>query len=46
MYEEIEGWKDLNSPPFEKFLRRVEQETGVKISHVSTGSKVEDIVVL
>jgi len=46
MYEEIEGWKDLNSPPFERFLRRVEQETGVKISHVSTGSKVEDIVVL
>ncbi|AJC73313.1 adenylosuccinate synthetase [Pseudothermotoga hypogea DSM 11164 = NBRC 106472] len=46
VYEEIEGWKDLNSPSFEKFLRRIEQETGVRISHVSTGSKVEDIVVL
>ncbi|MDI6863472.1 MAG: adenylosuccinate synthase [Pseudothermotoga sp.] len=46
IYEEIEGWKDLNSASFEKFLRRIEQEIGVKISHLSTGSKVEDIVVL
>lgn len=44
VYEEIPGWKDLSSPSFEKFLKRIEQELGVKISYVSTGSKVDDIV--
>jgi len=46
LYEEIEGWQDLGSLSFERFLKRIEQETGVKISHVSTGPKVEDIVEL
>ncbi|KUK03411.1 MAG: Adenylosuccinate synthetase [Thermotoga sp. 50_1627] len=46
LYEEIEGWRDLGSLSFERFLKRIEQETGVKISHVSTGPKVEDIVEL
>lgn len=46
VYEEIEGWSDLNSPAFNRFLKRVEQELGVKISHVSTGSKVDEIIAL
>lgn len=46
VYEEIKGWLDLNSPAFNRFLKRTEQELGVRISYVSTGSKVDEIIAL
>ncbi|MCS7174395.1 adenylosuccinate synthase [Pseudothermotoga sp.] len=46
VYEEMEGWKDINSRAFTKFLKKMEQEVGVRISYVSTGSKVDEIIAL
>ncbi|MGB9828571.1 MAG: adenylosuccinate synthase [Thermotoga caldifontis] len=46
VYEEIQGWTDLESPSFERFVKRIEQELGVRISHVSTGSRIDDMIAL
>ncbi|MGQ9855935.1 MAG: adenylosuccinate synthase [Fervidobacterium sp.] len=41
---EFEGWKDLNDVNFKKFVEFLEKETGRKITYISTGANVEDIV--
>ncbi|MCX7654588.1 MAG: adenylosuccinate synthase [Fervidobacterium sp.] len=43
-YLKFEGWKNLEDPNFERFKDFIEAETGVKISYVSTGAKVDEII--
>ncbi|MEJ5257487.1 MAG: adenylosuccinate synthase [Fervidobacterium sp.] len=43
-YVEFQGWKDLNDRNFAKFVEFLERETGRKITYISTGANVEDIV--
>ncbi len=46
IYEYFEGWDSLHSKQFEMFLERIEKETKAKISYISTGPKVDEIVKL
>ncbi|MFN3692177.1 MAG: adenylosuccinate synthase [Fervidobacterium sp.] len=43
-YETFEGWSDLNNKNFYKFLEFIEKEIGVKITYMSTGAKVDEII--
>lgn len=45
-YVEFNGWNDLNDSNFEKFCKFIQEETGVKISYISTGAKMNEIVKL
>ncbi|MGC9771072.1 adenylosuccinate synthase [Fervidobacterium islandicum] len=45
-YLEFPGWKSLDDKSFEKFVNFIESETGRKITYVSTGALVSDIVEL
>ncbi len=44
LYEEFTGWKDLENENFMKFKEFVEKQTGVKITHISTGAKIDQII--
>ncbi len=46
VYEEFEGWKDLEDENFMKFKEFVEKQTGVKITYISTGAKIDQIIKL
>jgi len=43
-YVEFNGWKSLEDREFRKFVEFIESETGKKITYISTGAKVNDIV--
>ncbi|WP_448384994.1 adenylosuccinate synthase [Fervidobacterium sp.] len=43
-YVEFDGWKSLNDKNFEKFVKFIESETGKKITYISTGALISDIV--
>ncbi len=45
-YVEFDGWKDLNDTNFEKFCKFIQEETGIKISYISTGAKIDEIIKL
>lgn len=45
-YEIFEGWKNLKDENYHKFLDFIEKETGVKITYMSTGAKVDEILKL
>lgn len=45
-YVEFDGWKDLNDTNFEKFRKFIQEETGIKISYISTGAKIDEIIKL
>ena len=44
VYEEIRGWKSLNTREFDRFLDFIEREVGCKIKYISTGPGVDEIV--
>ncbi len=46
VYDYLDGWKSLNSKQFERFIGRIEKETGTKVAYVSTGPRVDEIVKL
>jgi adenylosuccinate synthase len=43
-YVEFDGWKSLDDKNFEKFVNFIESETGKKITYISTGALINDIV--
>jgi len=43
-YVEFDGWKSLDDKNFEKFVKFIESETGKKITYISTGAFISDIV--
>jgi len=43
-YVEFDGWKSLDDKNFEKFVKFIESETGKKITYISTGALISDIV--
>jgi len=43
-YVEFNGWKSLEAKEFEQFTKFIESETGVKISYISTGANVDQII--
>ncbi|WP_448375869.1 adenylosuccinate synthase [Fervidobacterium sp.] len=43
-YIEFNGWKNLEDNNFQKFVEFIESETGRKITYLSTGAKVSDII--
>jgi len=43
-YVEFKGWKSLEDTEFRKFVEFIESETGKKITCISTGAKVNDII--
>lgn len=45
-YETFQGWNELTDKNFQKFLNFIEKETGIKITYISTGAKVDEIVKL
>lgn len=45
-YMEFNGWKSLEDKEFEQFTKFIESETGVKISYISTGANVDQIIKL
>ncbi|RKX46847.1 MAG: adenylosuccinate synthase [Thermotogae bacterium] len=44
MYADVKPWQDLRDPAFEKFVKFVEEETGVPVRYVSTGPGVDEMV--
>ncbi|ANE41498.1 adenylosuccinate synthetase [Fervidobacterium ngatamarikiense] len=45
-YVEFDGWKSLDDKNFEKFVKFIESETGKKITYISTGALISDIVMV
>ncbi|WP_372590539.1 adenylosuccinate synthase [Fervidobacterium pennivorans subsp. carthaginiensis] len=43
-YVEFDGWKSLDDKNFEKFVKFIESETGKRITYISTGALISDIV--
>ncbi|HCI28814.1 MAG TPA: adenylosuccinate synthase [Fervidobacterium sp.] len=43
-YAEFKGWNSLEDKEFQKFVEFIESETGVKITYISTGAKVDQVL--
>ena len=44
VYEEVRGWKSLNTREFDRFLDFIEREVGCKIKYTSTGPGVDETI--